>query len=222
MRRTAKAAILFSLAAGAYAFVFRPRMLRWGATVDEVRWPYPGVEVIRGGRRGATMAVTIDAPPARVWRWLVQMGCDRAGWYSWDRLDNGGTQSAERIHPEWQELKLGDRLKSTPSGSAWFEVAALEPERFLGLRAPIDLRTMRPFDTRRPRPRYFVDSLWGFQLKPLSGERTRLVVSGYAKARPRSLQKMAELFFWEPAHWIMQTRQFANLKRRAERRHKLP
>jgi hypothetical protein len=221
MRRTAKAAILVSLAAGAYAFIFRPRMLRWGATDEEVRWPYPGVEVIRGGRRGATMAVTIDASPSRVWRWLVQMGCDRAGWYSWDRLDNGGAPSAERLHPEWQEIKLGDRLKSTPSGGAWFEVAALEPERFLGLRAPINLRTMRPFDTRKPHPRYYLDSLWGFQLKPLPGERTRLVVSGYAKARPRSLQKAADLIFWEPAHWIMQMRQFANLKRRAERQNKI-
>jgi proline iminopeptidase len=220
MRRAVKTALLASVAAGAYAFAFRPRMLRWGASVDEVRWPYPGMEVIRGGRRGATMAVTIDAPPKTVWRWLVQMGCDRAGWYSWDRLDNGGAPSAERIHPEWQELKIGDRLKSTPSGGFWFEVAALEPERFLGLRAPIDLRRGRPFDTHRPRPRYYLDSLWGFQLKPLDGDRTRLVVSGYAAARPRSLQKVAELFFWEPAHWIMQTRQFANLKRRAERRRK--
>jgi proline iminopeptidase len=43
------------------------------------------------------------------------------------------------------------------------------------------------------------------------------VVSGYASARPRLLQVIADLLFWEPAHWIMQTRQFANLKRRAER-----
>jgi hypothetical protein len=43
------------------------------------------------------------------------------------------------------------------------------------------------------------------------------VVSGYASARPRLLQVIADLVFWEPAHWVMQTRQFANLKRRAER-----
>jgi proline iminopeptidase len=114
-------------------------------------------------------------------------------------------------------LEVGNRLASTPSGSAWFEVAALEPERFLGLRAPIDLRSGRPFDTTGPRPRLYVDALWGFQLKELPGGRTRLVVSGYASARPRLLQVIADLLFWEPAHWIMQTRQFANLKRRAER-----
>jgi proline iminopeptidase len=43
------------------------------------------------------------------------------------------------------------------------------------------------------------------------------VVSGYSSGRPRFLQAVAEFLFWEPAHWIMQTRQFANLKLRAER-----
>jgi proline iminopeptidase len=62
-----------------------------------------------------------------------------------------------------------------------------------------------------------VDTLWGFQLKPWPAGRTRLVVSGYAAARPRLLQALADRLFWEPAHWIMQTRQFINLKRRAER-----
>jgi hypothetical protein len=74
----------------------------------------------------------------------MEMGCDRAGWYSWDRLNNGGGSSAERIHPEWQTLSVGDRLASMPSGRAWFKVAALEWERFLGLRDSLDWRG-RPF-----------------------------------------------------------------------------
>jgi proline iminopeptidase len=191
---------LLAVSAAVYALAVRPRLLRWGALDEEVRQPYPGADLIPGGRRGATMAVTIEAPPSRVWPWLVQMGCDRAGWYSWDRLDNGGVPSAERIHPEWQEVRLGQRLASLPSGRAWFEIAALEPERFLGLRAP-----------------FYVDTLWGFRLKALPVGRTRLVVSGYAAARPRLLQALADRLFWEPAHWIMQTRQLANLRRRAER-----
>jgi hypothetical protein len=217
MASAGKLAALLAVSAGVYVLVVRPRMLRWGASDDELGAPYPGAEVIPGGQRGATMAVTIDAPPSRVWPWLVQMGCDRAGFYSWDRLDNAGVPSAERIHSEWQELGVGNRLAATPSGATWFEVAALEPERFLGLRAPINLRNGRPFDTSLPRPRFYIDALWGFQLKALADDRTRLVVSGYASARPRALAKIADLVFWEPAHWIMQTRQFANLKTRAER-----
>jgi hypothetical protein len=217
MTNARRVVALLALSAGAYALAVRPRMLRWGASDEEVRQPFPGADLVPGGQRGATMAVTIDAPPSQVWPWIVQMGCDRAGWYSWDRLDNGGVPSAERIHPEWQSLSVGDRLASTPSGSAWFEVAALEPERFLGLRAPIDLRSGRPFNTAGPRPRFYIDALWGFQVKAWPEGRTRLVVSGYASARPPLLQAIADLLFWEPAHWVMQTRQFANLKRRAGR-----
>lgn len=209
---------LFALAATVYSLGVRRRLLRWGASRDEVREPYPGAELVPDGQRTATMAVTIDAPPSKIWPWLVQMGCDRAGWYSWDRLDNGGVHSAERIHPEWQTLSVGDRLASTPSGRTWFEVAALEPERFLALRASIDLQRGRPFDPRGHRPRFYVDALWAFQLKELPEARTRFIVSGYASARPRLLHAIADRLFWEPAHWIMQTRQFTNLKRRAERR----
>ncbi len=144
------------------------------------------------------------------------MGADRAGWYSWDRLDNCGVPSAERIHPEWQELNVGEHLAAKPDGSEWWEVAALEPERFLGLRMSLDLRG-RPFDPLGARPRFYTDSLWGFLLAELPGRRTRLVVSGYWSLQPRWLQPLVSFLFLEPSHWIMQTRQFANLKRRAER-----
>jgi hypothetical protein len=206
---------LAGLATALYGVAVRPRMLRWGATQEEVWRPFPGADLVPGGRRGATMATTIDAPPSRVWQWLVQMGCDRAGWYSWDRLDNGGGRSAERVHPEWQAISVGDHLASMPSGSAWFEVAALEPERLLALRASLDLRG-RPFDTAGPRPHFYTDSVWSFLLEELPDRRTRLVVSGYGAARPRLAVAIGNLLFWEPAHLIMQTRQFANLRRRAE------
>jgi len=218
MATTPRLAALLGLSAGVYALLVRPRMLRWGASDEEVRGPYPGADLIPDGQRGATMAITIDAPPSRVWPWLLQMGCNRAGWYSWDHLDNGGVPSAEQIHPKWQHLSVRDRLASTPSGRAWFEVAALDPEAFLGLKASINLGRGCPFDSAGRRPRFYLDSLWGFQLKELPEARTRLVVSGYSSAQPRLLQGIAEFLFWEPAHWIMQTRQFANLKRRAERR----
>jgi proline iminopeptidase len=198
-----------------YLAVVRPRLLRWGATVDEARGPYPGAGLIPGSTRSATMAVTIDAPPSRVWPWLVQMGTDRAGWYSWDRLDNFGRRSAETIHPEWQENAPGDRLAAKPDGRQWWEIAALEPERFSGLRMSLDLRG-RPFDPARTRPRYYTDSIWGFELYEMPGECTRLVVSGYWSLRPQWLQPIMSIAMLEPSHWVMQTRQFSNLKRLAK------
>ena len=216
MASTRRLLTFLGISVGIYAIVVRPRLLSWGATDEEVHESFPGEDLIPNGQRGGTMAVTINAPPSSVWPWLVQMGCDRAGWYSWDQLDNGGVPSAEHIHPDWQDLAVGDHLLSTPSGNVWFEVASIEPEQFLALRASINLRTGRPFDTALGRPDFYLDGVWSFQLKPLPGERTRLVVSGYASARPKLLQKIADFFFLEPAHWIMQTRQFTNLKRRTE------
>jgi len=204
----------FGLVAG-YALKVRPRLLRWGATDEEVRLPYPGDRLVPHGGRGATMGITIDAAPAQVWCWLVQMGCDRAGWYSWDLLDNGGVPSAERIHSEWQEISIGQHVSSSPSWKSWFEVAAVEPHRFLALRASYDLLG-RPFDPAGPRPSHYTDSVWCFRLEEMPGNRTRLVVSSYTSARPRLVQAIQNFVFWEPAHWIMQTRQFANLERRID------
>jgi proline iminopeptidase len=192
-------------------------LLRWGATDREVREVYPGRDLIPDGVRSATMAVTIDAPPERVWPWLVQMGTDRGGWYSWDHLDNFGRRSADRLHPEWQQLRIGDRLAAKPDGSEWWDVAALEPGRFLGLRMSLDLRG-RPFDPAGERPRHYTDSIWGFLLEERPAGRTRLVVSGYWALRPRWLQPVLSFAVLEPSHWFMQTRQFTNLRHRAEAR----
>ena len=95
-------------------------------------------------------------------------------------------------------------------------MAAVEPERFLALRMSLDLRG-RQFDPAGRRPRRYTDSTWGFLLTELPGRRTRLLVSGYWASRPRWLQHLfVSVAVLEPAHWVMQTRQFANLKRRAE------
>jgi hypothetical protein len=163
------------------------------------------------------MAVTIEAPPKRVWPRLVQMGCDRAGWYSWDRLDNGGRPSAHEVHPEWQKLWIGDHLSAwSPSGpvDTW-EVAALEPEHFLGLRGLSDLRG-RVIDRAQPSPSAYMEGLWGFQLEEMPGHRTRLVVGGYQAVRPPWAKHFLDFWIYPPMHWPMQVRQFANLKRNIE------
>ena len=151
------------LAAAVYGLALRPRLVRWGASDEEVDGPYPGRELVPDGTRASTMAMTVYAPPAQVWPWLVQMGWDRAGWYSWDRLDNGGRPSAQELHPEWQNLSVGDYLKAWSPGEptdTW-EVAALEPGRFLGLRGLSDLRG-HVLDPSQPRPAAYTEGLWVF------------------------------------------------------------
>jgi proline iminopeptidase len=164
------------------------------------------------------MAVTIEAPPDQVWPWLVQMGGDRGGWYSWDRLDNGGRPSALEVHPEWQDLALGDYVKYWKRSGpvdAW-EVAALEPNRFLALRGLMDLRG-RNLDPKQPRPASYTEGLWCFMLNELPGGHTRLVIGGYQAIRPRWIERFVNYWLYIPVTWIMQARMLAVLKRNIER-----
>lgn len=97
----------------------RPSLWRWGASDEEVTGPFPVPELVPEGKRSPTMAATIDAASEQVWPWLVQMGGDRGGWYSWDRLDNAGQRSATEIHPEWQDLDVGWTQKSPGRRPIW-------------------------------------------------------------------------------------------------------
>ncbi len=205
-------------AAVLYEAWVRPRLMRWGATDDELAGPYPGAEVVPGGKRYGAFAVTIDAPPEQVWPWLVQMGWDRGGWYSWDRLDNAGRPSAREVHPEWQDLAVGDQLKFwTPAGvTDAYKVAVLEPNRFLGLLGYSDL-LLRPLDLKQPRPSAYMEGLWGFLLNELPDGRTRLVISGYQTLRPQWLERFVFDWIYLPSAWVMQARMLAVLKRNIER-----
>jgi hypothetical protein len=206
-----------AVASALHGLVLRPMMLTWGATREEAARSYPGDELIPGADSNSTMATTLPAPPSEVWPWLAQMGCDRGGWYSWDRLDNGGRPSADRIVEQWQGLEPGQRLASVPSGRAWFTVAVLVPERTMVLRADTRVPSGRPFDAfGGPAPLAFVSSVWGFHLQP-AGTDTRLVVRTHGRSHPRVLTRPMDLLFWEPAHFIMQTRQFHNLRARLAR-----
>jgi len=216
--KTLRISVAALAAAVIYGIWVRPRLLHWGATNEEVVGPYPGVGLVPDGKRGATMAVTIEAPPEQVWPWLIQMGGDRAGWYSWDRLDNAGRPSAQRVHPEWQDLKKGDYVKYwTRNGpvDAW-RVDALERNRFLGLHGFSDLRG-RKLDPEQPRPSAYTEGLWGFLLKELPGARTRLVIGGYEAFRPRWLERYVTSWLFVPVVWIMQARMLVVLKRNIER-----
>lgn len=109
-------AVLGAVACGVYLRFIRPWQLRWGATDEEVARTLPGDDVVKHPTFNATRAVTIQARPEEIWPWLVQIGCKRAGWYSYDWLDNLGIPSAERIIPELQHLAVGDLIPMSPDG----------------------------------------------------------------------------------------------------------
>jgi hypothetical protein len=204
------------LAAGVYAAFVRPRLLRWGATREEATTAYPGDELIEGAATQSTMAVSLPAPPEDLWPWLVQMGCGRSGWYSWDILDNGGRPSAVQIDPRMQDLTVGSRIPAVPSGAVYFLVEIFEPAKTLVLRSDLEFPSGKPFDPRGPRPKAYTDGIWAFHLRALPEGGTRLIVRTRGRGKPTVIDRLVSRSFGEPAHFIMQHRQFRNLCRRVD------
>src|SRR5690349_2998414 len=80
----------------------------WQAAAVEFKNPLPGDERVQRPRLGYTRAVTIRARPAQIWPWLVQLGQERGGLYSYEALENligCHMHDVDRIIPEWQHLE---------------------------------------------------------------------------------------------------------------------
>jgi len=80
-----KAALAAGLGSLAYPLFFRHWCLTWGARPDEVSRKLPGDELLADAGIVSTRVITINAPPAAIWPWLVQMGSGRGGVYTYDR-----------------------------------------------------------------------------------------------------------------------------------------
>src|SRR5205823_4763645 len=119
-----------------YPLFFRSWCLTWGARPDEASRKLPGDELMPDAGIVATRAITIDAPPAAIWPWLVQMGSGRSGVYTYDWIENLfglDMHSTRRILPQYQGVKVGDEFPLGPGRPA-MRVAVLDPERTFTLR----------------------------------------------------------------------------------------
>jgi len=114
-----------------YVLLYRPWQLRWGASDAEIQRALPGDEVVTKTSFNATRAVTIHAPAENIYPWIVQMGVTRAGWYSYDLLDNLARKSAETILPEFQNLHIGDVVPMSPDGKYGMGVKDFKKDQWL-------------------------------------------------------------------------------------------
>ena len=152
----------------------------------------PGDELFPDAN-ATTRGITIDAPPEAVWPWLVQIGYGRAGWYSYDWIDNDGRPSLDRIAPELQDLVVGSRILMTPDMGP--VVRAVEPGRFVLSSGEADS--------------------WCMALYP-TGAGTRLV-SRWRAAWPRSMATLIWIAVSDPGSFIMERKMLMGIKLRAER-----
>jgi hypothetical protein len=171
--------------------------LHWGATAEEGRAALPGDAF--APRITSTRAVTIDAPVEKVWPWLIQIGQDRGGFYSYDLLERlflAGIHNAGRVHPDWQRLDAGDTVR-------------LASKRVYGDGPLLRVLAIEPFH-------YLVLEHWGaFVLRKIDDRTTRLLIRTHGIER-RGLGKAAELLLLDPVHFVMERKMLLGIKGRAE------
>lgn len=182
----------------------RPWMYTWGARADEVEAALPGDELVQPGASRTTRGVTIDAPVDAVWPWLVQIGENRGGFYSYSLLERAvGAEihNATTIHPEWQELRVGDTiwLARRYGDVARQVVAAVKPNAHLVLMSPDDFNRVQRGEKS--------SGAWGFHLRREAGC-TRLIVRGSGGAVGHAA--------FDIPHFVMEQKMMRGIRDRAE------
>jgi hypothetical protein len=186
-----------------YGLLVRPRMLDWGSTLEERQLPLPGDDLTPDAGTVTTRAVTIRAPATAVWPWVVQMGQDRAGFYThnWvERLLRSGIPDVDEIHAEWQHLEPGDLMRTNrdiggkPMG---WPVLAVDPGRSIVVRS-----------------RSLPVGAYAFVLLPIDDTSTRFIVRDRATWKRR--EWLFKVFVYEPLHAYMETGLLQGLRQRAE------
>jgi hypothetical protein len=182
-----------------YLKLIRPWTMRWGATDEEVTRSLPGDDLVVGPRFRATRAISIGARPEHIWPWLVQLGSGRAGWYAIDRIDNAGVPSAQRIVPELQRLRVGDRIPMVVGEEVGPVVKELEPNR-----------QMLWWDGKG-------EFTWEWLLDPIDDQTTRLLSRVQESYPPLWSRRMLYASVASTGDIVMARKQLRGIKTRAER-----
>jgi len=196
-------AILAILAAVFVAVIIllTPWMDRWGATDAEVNATFPGDELVTAPASFVNRTVTIEASPEEIYPWLLQLGADKGGLYSYtafEGLINCPMTNADRIHEEWQGLEIGDEVKMCVTGPA-------PPPYIVAQILPNEALVMGHQENGE-----WVD-LWQFILVPQSDQSTRLIL------RTRTMMVGG---FWDIIHpgvFVMERGLLLGVKERAEK-----
>lgn len=185
-----------------------PWMTNWGSTEAERQMALPGDDLNPNRTGQSTQAITINAPPDVVWQWLVQVGQDRAGFYTYTWLENifgADIHNANEIRPEWQHLAVGDSWRMVPPDYLWG----------LGKDAVSPVLISEP-------GRALVLEMWGaWVILPIDENSSRLIV----RSQSGPVGPVASLVtksVWEPTVFTMARRMLLGLKARAEGRPDAP
>jgi hypothetical protein len=182
-----------------YAVFLRSKIMAWGASAEEATMPLVGDDLAPG--ISSTRAISINAPISEVWKWVIQLGADRGGFFSYSFLEKVLGYKAREENPalEFQEMEVGRNVPGSIDESKSvikynFRVVAVETGKS------------------------FVLENWGtFVLKEVNSKQTRLIVRTHEPTLPDLISKIADFFFM-PLHYIMERRMLMGMKARVEGR----
>lgn len=190
---------------------------RWGTTKNEVASPMPGDDLLPNAAAEVTHALTIHAAPEDVWPWIMQIGQDRSGFYSYSWLENligCEMPKIEKIVPQWPARVEGETVWfATPknyNGQAKMIAALVEPQHAFVMVMPADWQQIQAGGHAQ-------HVLWSFTLLPIGPRETRLIARLRSEPPQTLRERIAGLLFWEPAHFVMERKMLLTIKGLAER-----
>jgi hypothetical protein len=200
--------LIIMAAIAAYALAARPWFTNWGATPQERRHALLGDDAWIGGAVTGTRALTVKAPPGKVWPWLIQIGQDRAGFYSYTWLENlalADIHNTSAVRPEWQTRQAKDLVRGVKPGYLFgLPKKTFVPGWKVSFVAPGESLTLRNWGT--------------FALEPTDAGETRFFVRGRGGPLPGLVGRLASFWLLDPARFVMEKTMMIRMKRLAEGR----
>lgn len=192
---------------------------------DEVKeMPLPGDNLINKTDQVLlfTKEIEINAPADIIWQHMAQQGQDKAGFYSFDRLERLCTfkiKNTYKIVPEWSKIKPGDWMPYHQSGLG-SEIIDVEEGKYFTMlsdtRKPPVNKDKKAFAIRAVPGGEFAWT-WNFVIQPIAENNCRLAVRCHNHFSPNNLitKPLVRLFIGIPSI-VMTTRQMELLKDCAE------
>jgi hypothetical protein len=205
------------LAGLVYHLGLRNWCMRWGTTPAEVRATLPGDDLFPVYTGQATHAITIHATPQQVWPWLMQIGQDRSGFYSYTIFENmfgADMPKVEHLVPDWKPRAVGETVWfATPKrfgGQGKMIPAIVEPNRAFAMVSPNDWQRLQAGGRAQ-------EGMWTFTLEPMGDGQTRLIARVRGGTPPTLTSRLVGRLFWEPAQFVMEQKMLRTIRDLSER-----